>query len=391
MFIFEVESLATKASSDNAVKVFSRKTSAFEKPLFFFHIFLDASVGAGRIEYLKEYFDKINYEGYLFGSRSEHLRFLSDVLDQHMRLETYFDLYDVLDLIRKTEAFPISLTEALDLLKEREYDSLPDSDFILTLEAIIIESNDTEIRNYYLHYLPEFLNAARRVRQRYAEPSARAYSTVIHHAILLLADPSQDRDQHFQRLLALEVSWSPWPLWEPNFGLSQDHDLMLLSEFPILLTILCAAFARDQRAGYFSTKLTAILAEIRNYSQYNLHGLIWLLIASRISGDRNSYEFARSTINTHGGIPTYNVANPPTSILHDSPSLPFAAIDCQPVVSFEEWSGWIRPYMRDPKSDLLWYLLDGMLIMKDGLESRSEIAAYCLHLSLSISQTRSSG
>ncbi|MCA1788651.1 MAG: hypothetical protein LC667_02010 [Thioalkalivibrio sp.] len=379
MFIFEIESLATKSSSDNAVKVFSRKTSTFAKPLFFFHIFLDASIGAGRINYLKENFDKLNYEGYLFEPASERLRFFRDVLDQHMRLETYFALYEVLQLIRKAQAFPIPLTGALDLLIEREYDLLPESDFLVTLEAIIIDSNDPEIREYYLSYLPDFLCAPRRPRQCYAEPSARAYSTIIHHAILVLVDPSQDRKHHFQRLRALEVSWSPWPLWDPNFGLSQDHDLILLSEFPVLLTILCAAFAPDEAAGYFSGKLREILAEIKNYSGYNLHGLIWLLIASRISGDRDSYEFARSTINRHGGIPPRRIATPSISLAIDFPTLPFPATDCQPVVSFEEWSAWIGPYTRDPGPDLLWYLLDGMLIMRDGIESRAEIAMYCLH------------
>jgi hypothetical protein len=64
LFIFEIESLAAKSSSDNAVKVFSRRTSNFEKPLYFFHIFVDDSIGEGRIEYLKENYDKTNYNAY---------------------------------------------------------------------------------------------------------------------------------------------------------------------------------------------------------------------------------------------------------------------------------------------------------------------------------------
>jgi hypothetical protein len=381
IFIFEVESLATKASVDNPVKVFSRKTSVFEKPLFFFHIFLDASVGAGRIEYLKEHFDKLNYDGYVFDSQSEHLRFLKDILEQHMRLDTYFDLYRILELIRATNAFQTRLTETLDMLVEREYDLLPDSDFLLTIEALIVNYNDAELRNYYAEYLPIFLNSPRRAKQAYADPAARAYSTIIHHAIVLLTDSSQNRDKHFRRLRALEEAWQPWPLWAPYFGLSQDHDLMLLSEFPILLTLLCAAFAPHEAAGYFSTKLRTILAKINNYSDYNLHGLIWLLIASRISGDREAYEFARSIINGNGGIPMSTIANPPVSIIIDSPLLPFPPTDCQPIVPFDEWARWIRPHLKVASPELLRYLLDGLLIMRDGLDSRAEIATHCLNRS----------
>jgi hypothetical protein len=52
LFIFEVESLPTKSATDNVVKVFSRRTPSFQKPLFFFHVFVEQPSDTGRIDYL---------------------------------------------------------------------------------------------------------------------------------------------------------------------------------------------------------------------------------------------------------------------------------------------------------------------------------------------------
>lgn len=157
--------------------------------------------------------------------------------------------------------------------------------------------------------------------------------------------------------------------------------MMLLSEFPILLTVLCAAFAPTESASYFSGKLKVILGKIKNVTFYNTHGLIWLMIASKIANDDESYEFARTIINTNGGVPKSVITSPTISILIDDPAKPFSPRDCEPVVAFEEWSDWIRPDLNTACSDLLWYLLDGLLIMRDGVQSREEIARYCLYRS----------
>ena len=46
----------------------------------------------------------------------------------------------------------------------------------------------------------------------------------------------------FNKLLTIEKEFKPFELWAPYFGLSLDHDLMLLSEFPLLLTLLSVSF-----------------------------------------------------------------------------------------------------------------------------------------------------
>jgi len=78
LFIFEVESVSAKAASDNAVKVFARKTPAFEKPLFFFRIFLDDEVEPERIDYLTDSFDKLNDGTYRLKRDADNLRLVKD-------------------------------------------------------------------------------------------------------------------------------------------------------------------------------------------------------------------------------------------------------------------------------------------------------------------------
>src|SRR5690349_5896015 len=56
LMIFEVESAATNAASANPTKVFGKPNEVFEKPLFFFHIFLRVATETARIDDLRGLF-----------------------------------------------------------------------------------------------------------------------------------------------------------------------------------------------------------------------------------------------------------------------------------------------------------------------------------------------
>src|SRR5690349_18010236 len=47
LFVFEVESVASNSAANNALKVFSK--ASFEKPLFFFHVFVKAGTQSSRL------------------------------------------------------------------------------------------------------------------------------------------------------------------------------------------------------------------------------------------------------------------------------------------------------------------------------------------------------
>lgn len=169
---------------------------------------------------------------------------------------------------------------------------------------------------------------------------------------------------------------------EPFFGLSRDHDRVMLSEFPLILALLCAAFSPSSHSAYFSGRLALILKEIRNFSHFNAHGLVWLLIASRIAGDQESYEFARSTINVNGGLP-FELVTTPSVFVDDEqdPRFPNPQ-NIVMIAPYDEWRAWTEPQLPDLGDDLLSNLLEAFLVTDDPERGRRAFASHCLRMAL---------
>lgn len=156
----------------------------------------------------------------------------------------------------------------------------------------------------------------------------------------------------------------------------------MLSEFPLILTLLCAAFSPSRHSAYFSRRLARILKEIRNFSHFNAHGLVWLLIAARIAGDRESYEFARSTINVNGGVP-FELVRTPSLLVGDEPDPRFANTqDIVTIAPYNEWRAWMEPQLPEMRDDLLSSVLEGFLVMNDPERGRRSFASHCLQRAL---------
>ena len=85
LVIFEVESRASNAAANNVVKVFGQPTERFEKPLFFFHVFLTGGRDTSRLDGLNETYRLHNYRTYQL-ERGDATRLVLDVLTQHRRL-----------------------------------------------------------------------------------------------------------------------------------------------------------------------------------------------------------------------------------------------------------------------------------------------------------------
>jgi hypothetical protein len=214
---------------------------------------VDTSVGAGRIGYLKDNYDKLNYDTYLLSDKAGCFNLVKNILEQHAHLASHLDLYSVIDLLQTQNAVSASVPEILNLLVDKGYDALPGSDFLLTLESMIVIRNYPVVRDYYVSYLPRWLDDESRTSQKYPYGVARIYSRVIHHALALLLDPAPKYDVVFKRLRDIEDNFQPWPLWEPFFGLSRDHDRVMLSEFPLILAFF-ALRSRRPRIRHTSLK-----------------------------------------------------------------------------------------------------------------------------------------
>jgi hypothetical protein len=85
LFAFEVESKDTSAAQGNANKLFAKSVEELQKPLFFFHLFLDGSPGSTRKEDLLALYGRYNYRVYTIGVAGLE-PILDDILGQHRRL-----------------------------------------------------------------------------------------------------------------------------------------------------------------------------------------------------------------------------------------------------------------------------------------------------------------
>lgn len=176
---------------------------------------MDTSVGAGRIGYPKESFDKLNYDTYLLNDKTCCFDLIKNILEQHTQLTSLLDLYSVIDLLQIQNAVSVSVPEILNLLVDKGYDGLFGPDFWLTLESLIVIRNHAVVRDYYVSYLPLWLDDESRTSQKYPYSFAKNYSRVIHDGLALLLDPALKYDAVFQRLRDIEDTFQPWRLWEP--------------------------------------------------------------------------------------------------------------------------------------------------------------------------------
>lgn len=391
MFVFEVESSATKSSTDNAMKVFAEKTKTFPKPLFFFHIFVKQNMKTRRIENLNRNYDSINYNAYLLNATSDSYQFMSDIINQHLRITSYLNLHGLIDLLENQKVLDVTSGQILNELLNLGYDKNEETNFIMELEQLIADKNFNSIKVFYLSYLPKYLAYETRPLNNYAFMLAVGYSDIIHYAIMLLFGNDEPNDKLiFKRLQEIENSYDFLSLWEPSFGLSEDHDFLLLFEFPLILVMLCIAFKPTSNSIYFSRKLKKILSSV-TVNHFTIFGFIWLLTASRIANDKKSYDFARSAINDHGGIPmklllssfAFNFSIDELKEFYNAFENP------QNIPELSKWAEWIVGFNKKLENsnnsyieNILSDIIGGFLLGEDRQRRRFSFALFCLQKSL---------
>jgi hypothetical protein len=289
----------------------------------------------------------------------------------------------VLEVIASQSVVTGQLRDTLDHLVAIGYDQRDDADFLLTIETLILWPRSHVISAFYKEYLPRYLSYKPQPAQHYAYTVAAGYSDVAHLALLVLLSEPTSPDESFAQLRQVEASFT-WPLWEPYFGLSYDHDFLLLSEFPLLLTLLCFVYGRGEYGTYFSRKLRAIAARIAPPNPVTTHCLVWLLLASRLSGDIASYDFAREALNSAGGVTQTVVLSPSAGVNEEGDERVVSGTDRVSIPPFNDWADWLGTMVASsrPRKPLLPIILDAFLVMHDPESARSAFANLCLHKSV---------
>ena len=86
LMIFEIESKVTSSIINNPGKVFGQPNEHLEKPLFFFHIFIEGTKDSSKLKILHSLFGLYNYRTYDVSREGEITRLAIDIISQHRRL-----------------------------------------------------------------------------------------------------------------------------------------------------------------------------------------------------------------------------------------------------------------------------------------------------------------
>jgi hypothetical protein len=308
LVIIEVETMSTKAATDNVVKLFGERSLVYPKPLFFYHVFVETPLESRRVETLRNLFGQHNYEAYSLIDPSSHLKLVTNILEQHLRVFEKVQLLQLVDEIYCAEPFQITVDQILRRLVEIGYDLRPESNFVSELETLVVADCDSGIQEFYQEYLPVFLSYENAPAQKYPpycyeQPLFRT----IHWSIILILGISFDHSKAFGMVQRCEEPKEG--LWghlleSYEFGQSMDDDERALSEWPLVFALLCLAFSETPYARYFSNKLTCMLAAAREQLGFvPIHSLLWLAISAQLAQDEESYNFAKMVVDEQGGVP----------------------------------------------------------------------------------------
>jgi len=212
--------------------------------------------------------------------------------------------------------------------------------------------------------------------------TAVGYSEIIHRAIIIYFTNEIDYKKEYELLDSIAKSYDPWELWAPYFSISHDHGIMLLSEFPLILTLLTLAFSKSEYSKYFTQIQFDLMRAYNRYNHWSVHSFIWILISAQISKHREAYNFARDIINENGGLDIKLIYEPTLSV-SEEPDEKIVTMDKNFLIpDFDKWNLKIKEINSNEKVDLLPIILDSLLIMNNPFSARDYFAKFCIYKSI---------
>jgi len=376
LFIFEVESDLVKSSTDNAVKLFSKKTPSYIKPLHFYQIYLSNQPSSSRVLTLKEMFDSVNYSLINIEDRQELFNFLTTVIEKHLQFNSNIKLDEIITFL----LYHLNSDEINKLLNwflVNGYDKEKGLDFNCSLERMILKFNVASIREFYLQYLPKYLKYEIRINS-YFYLTSSGYSEITQHAINIYFNKNINYGSAYLEIEKIAKSYDPFYLWAPYFGISYDHKILLLSEFPIILSVLSLAFSCSQYAKEYSTIQYNLVKAYGGIDEWSLHSFIWLLISSQISENIEAYNYAKNMLNSKGGIELQLLLQPTTGVSDEPEERIVNSKNDFIIPDYEGWSEALYDLIEYKDIDILKSIIDSLLIMNNPYDGREKLAQYCL-------------
>lgn len=147
--IFEIESRVSNSAVNNPVKVFGQPNENFEKPLFFFHIFVKNSPNSTRISNMRRLFGTYNYRTYT--KEKDRVRLIEDIISQHRRLYSSLNIANIIGFITSSSFSDNEITKILIHIENLKFQT----DFLK--QYSIASLHDKRFRNHYLRYLKRYV------------------------------------------------------------------------------------------------------------------------------------------------------------------------------------------------------------------------------------------
>ena len=341
LMIFEVESRASNAAANNPVKVFGQSLESFEKPLFYFHVFLNVGPDTARADNLVRLFGTHNYRVYRL-DREGPPPLLRDVLAHHRRLSRSLRLPE---LIAELDRCPWNGTSPAPVLRLAESLSF-DAPFLAAYARRAV--SDTRYRTEHLRLLvqADSLYGPEGQVAHYGTFLGSQWSAPVHLGLLSVADP------HLHRLEELR-EWQERSGYMsrigPHLGLSRDYDEFVLGLAPVLWALTAALMYKVPGAAtYILSQLATVLDRLgRAHIEVSFFSALWMLHIAGAVADGAHYEQARAFLNARGGVSADILYNPPgmISVLEADEDWKAAiSIDRSPVPDMRRFYRELPPY-----------------------------------------------
>ncbi len=309
LMIFEVESRATNSAANNAVKVFGQPNERFQKPLFFFHLFLSSGGETSRLETLRFQFGSHHYRTYSLDQRDSTL-LVTDVLSHHRRLSRQLDIERLASALNGDSWHDVELDVVLKHAEAEGFDAR------FLIRYCELGRSIPHFREHYLRLVEE-LGASdldTPASSNYDSHIGYWWNQPLHIGLLAVHRP--DKCDYLNSLQHWQKNSSGLTRIGPHFGLSRDYDDFLLGIAPAFLALLAALLSSVPNAGrYVADLYRPLLDHLQQAPMEASFGLaLWLLQVAASMRDAERYEFARKYVNHRGGVSASLIYNPPSLV-----------------------------------------------------------------------------
>jgi hypothetical protein len=311
LMIFEVESRVTNAAPNNPLKVYSKSSEAFEKPLFFFHIFLAVPSDRQKIENLLAEFGRHNYRVY---TQENATQFIADVLHQHRRIRAGLNFGAFLTTLL-TPAWPgLDLVAVVGLMEDLSFHNAAD---ILPAYATLVLSSRRSLVSEVARQLRARLSSGtlEHTTDSWDSYLGQSWAYPVYLGILASLSPGPDSIDCLKRLQQWQGTDACRPMG-PAFP-DRDHTEFVVGASPSLWALLAALFRQTPGAvKYVSEQMRDTLVSLDGWRpEHTFHAALWLLhVASLADGAAAEFEAARERINADGGVALGWLLEPPGAI-----------------------------------------------------------------------------